>query len=341
MQSFTLGNGQYILIILQWDSPFASVCAGCPGTTNDLDIYVLNAAGNQVLASGADDNILSGDAVEGFQFYNTTGSTAIFNIMIAKYVGPDPELLKYVNFGYTQVGLEYATNSSTIYGHANAVGAEAVGAATYYNTPAYGVSPPVLESFSSVGTTAIRFTTAGVPTFDPRADKPEITAPDGTNTTFFGSDIEPDGYPNFFGTSAATPHAAAVAALMLDAVGPATPAQIYSNLEASAIDMGTPGFDNNSGFGLIQADIAVNGILPVELVSFNAMVDHLNTILIWETATETNNYGFEIERRKIGNKEIEDKNFTSANDESKISQWFNVSFISGSGTRTHRKITHS
>ena len=117
-----------------------------------------------------------------------------------------------------------------------------------------------MESFSSAGPTAIRFTTAGAPTFDARADKPEITAPDGTNTTFFGSDIEPDSYPNFFGTSAAAPHAAAVAALMLNAVSTATPAQIYSKLEATAIDMGTPGFDNNSGFGLIQADVAVNGL---------------------------------------------------------------------------------
>ena len=40
---------------------------------------------------------------------------------------------------------EFATNSGTLYGHANAVGAEAVGAAAYFNTPAFGVSPPVLE----------------------------------------------------------------------------------------------------------------------------------------------------------------------------------------------------
>ncbi len=43
----------------------------------------------------------------------------------------------------------------------------------------------------------------------------------------------------------------------------------------------------------IQSD---NGVLPVELVSFTANLNGLNVVLKWKTATEVNNFGFEIEK---------------------------------------------
>src|SRR5262249_8461872 len=154
---------------------------------------------------------------------------------------------------------EYGTQSSTIWGHHNAAGATAVGAAYYRNTPAFGVAPPVAEAFSSSGPTPVLFDVAGnrLPTPDARATKPEIVAPDGGDTAFFGSDSDGSGRPNFSGTSAAAPHAAGVAALMLEAHPRLTPVQVLTALETTALDMGTPGFDNNTGFGLVQADAAL------------------------------------------------------------------------------------
>ncbi|HTO13446.1 MAG TPA: S8 family serine peptidase, partial [Candidatus Binatia bacterium] len=268
-QSLTFpGSGTYHMT-LQWDSPFFSV-SGAPGTRNDLNIYFLNSTSTAVLVAVNTDNTAGGaggDAVEVVTL--TVTGTPTVNLMIVNRTGTNPGRLKYV-FDRPVTINEYATNSGTIYGHGNAAGAEAVGAAFYANTPAFGVNPPVLESYSSAGTTPILFTTTGTPIFDARASKPEIVAPDGANTTFFGSDIttDADTFPNFFGTSAAAPHAAAVAALMLQARPGLSPAEAYSALESTALDMGTPGFDNDSGSGLIRADAALAS-LPTPTVALS------------------------------------------------------------------------
>lgn len=58
--------------------------------------------------------------------------------------------------------------------------------------------------------------------------------------------------------------------------------------------------------------------VPVELTSFKANAVGNEVHLSWETATETNNKGFKIERRKTGEKEI----------------WSEISFVNGRGTST-------
>ena len=161
-------------------------------------------------------------------------------------------------FNFNGTIQEVPAYQSTIYGHINAATAEAVGAAAYFNTPAFGVSPAVLDSISSSGGTPILFDSAGNRLANAEiGSKPEIVAPDGGDTTFFGTDTNGNGFPNFFGTSAAAPHAAGVAALLLQAKPGSTPLQIYAALENTAIDMGASGFDYDSGFGLIQADTAL------------------------------------------------------------------------------------
>ena len=248
-QRITLPNGGGFLLSFQWDSPAASVRPGAPGSPNDLNIYVLNAGATQVVAGSNNLNV-GGDPVEVFAFVNTTGATADFNILITNFQGPNPGLIKYVLFDFNGTIQEFATNSPTIYGHTNATGAEAVGAASYTQTPAFGVSPPKLESFSSSGGTPILFDTAGNRLINAEiGSKPEVVAPDGVATTV-------PGFAPFFGTSAAAPHAAGVAALLVQLRPSSTPLQIYSALENTAIDMGGSGFDFDSGFGLIQADTA-------------------------------------------------------------------------------------
>ena len=149
---------------------------------------------------------------------------------------------------------EWLTSSPTIYGHAGALGAVAVGAASYTQTPEFGIVPAVLEPFSSAGPVIIFFDLSGAPLAAAEVrNKPDVVGPDGTNTTFFfpGTDPESDSFPNFFGTSAAAPHVAAVAALALEARPLAYPAAIYDALEMTASDMGGTGYDFDSGYGLV------------------------------------------------------------------------------------------
>lgn len=254
-QAVTISNNGEVTFVLQWQDPAFSA-SGPPGAATDLDLFLYNAAGTSVLAGGTANNI-GGDPVEVINYRNSSGSEQTLQITIEHVSGPVPELIKYVYFGNMTIE-EYGTNSSTLYGHANAAGAVATGAARYDRTPAFGISPPLIEPFSALGGTPILFDQDGSPVNVVR-QKPEIVGPDGVNTTFFGSDsvIDADGYPNFFGTSAAAPHVAAVAALFKQLDSTMSPSVITDAMKASAIDMSADGFDFLTGFGLLQADAAL------------------------------------------------------------------------------------
>ncbi len=66
--------------------------------------------------------------------------------------------------------------------------------------------------------------------------------------------------------------------------------------------------------------------VPVELVSFNAAVNNNAVSLVWQTATETNNQGFEIER-KADNQSWEKIGFIAGNGNS--TEISNYSFVDG------------
>lgn len=259
-QRFTLPEDTAIRLSFQWDSPYFSASLGS-GSPNDVDVLVFDDPPTTLLAFAADGNV-GADPVEVLEFFNPPASGITrFNLALGHFSGPSPGYVKYVLFELGGSIDEHLTASGTLFGHANAAGAEAVGAAPYFMTPRFGVSPAFLETFSSAGPMPIFFDASDAPILDVR-DKPEIVAPDGTNTTFFGDgDLESDGFPNFFGTSAAAPHAAAVAALLLELHPGLSPGGVYSALESTADDMGPAGFDSDSGFGLVQADVALGAVV--------------------------------------------------------------------------------
>jgi hypothetical protein len=268
-QTVRIPAGGTLRLSFQWADPFFSVSGGT-GARTDLDILVLYNGVVQTSVSGLSSNI-GNDPVEVIGFSSSSAITV--ELVIVKYEGPDPQLMKYVNFGSSTAGpTEYITNSSTVFGHANATSALAIAAAPWFNTPAFNtnITRPVVESFSSQGGTPVFITKEGVNTGYDESKirrKPVVTGPDGGNNTFFSSDIalDADNYPNFFGTSAAAPHVAAVAALMQDAArNSLTPTEIAAKMIETAQDMDDPftsgfdtGFDFRTGFGFVQADKAV------------------------------------------------------------------------------------
>jgi hypothetical protein len=275
----TVAPGRTVLVTLQWDQPSNSVSPG-HGSANDIDLGVYDSTGTTLIAASLDNNI-GLDPFEIVEFTNTSGVSVTYNIAVGLFSGAAPAAMKIVAFGGTLGSSTLNTNDGTIFGHAAAAGAIAVGAARYSQTPEFGVSPPVIEFFSSEGPTQIFYDTAGNRFASPIIRTgPDITAVDGGNTSFFGNDDgDPDSFPNFFGTSAAAPDAAAVAALMLQLNPLLTPAQILFVLSSTAIDMGAAGFDEITGAGLIDALAALGVTPPPEAVPHDFNGDRKSDIL--------------------------------------------------------------
>ena len=269
-QSITIPAGGQLRLALQWADPFFSVSGGA-GAQTDLDILVFF---NGQLAFTSEAANIGGDPFE-YIGLNAGTAAATVEIAIVKFAGPDPQLMKYIEFGNSNI-LEYNTNGSTVVGHNNAAKTISVGAAPFYNTPQFNtnITRPVVESFSSLGGTPVFITTTGVNTgIDPSKIRrnPSVVGPDGGNNTFFGADtsLDPDAFPNFFGTSAAAPHVAAVAALMQQAAGNMlTPQNVKDALTSTALDMDDPftvgvfdtGYDFRTGYGFVRAEQAVAAV---------------------------------------------------------------------------------
>jgi subtilisin family serine protease len=313
LQTTTASAGSATLLSVQWDQPSWSA-NGRRGAQSDVDVWFYDQNGEpfeictddpaQVVCQipGFDANV-GGDAVETPIMVNLGDEDIEVQIGIELFEGPAPNYVKYVWFdldaGVFTVD-EYDTASGTVYGHANAAGAEAVGAAAWYQTEEWGSPlrpqciPACLNSFSSAGGSPVFFGANGRRLSTPVVRlKPGVTGPDGGNTSFFFFDLsfevpgtsEPDGVPNFFGTSASAPHVAAVAALILDQrqrdvearkrfIGPRnlTPDLIYWAMRLTADDMklrnfggdigpqrvdNANGYDFDTGFGFVDAQRAL------------------------------------------------------------------------------------
>ncbi|TLN00333.1 hypothetical protein FDZ74_16740, partial [bacterium] len=90
------------------------------------------------------------------------------------------------------------------------------------------------------------------------------------------------GYEYYDGTSMATPHASAVAALVWSAAPTATNAEIRAALTSTALDLGAAGRDVYYGYGLVQAKAAIDslggggGDVPLHVADLNGVAIRVN-----------------------------------------------------------------
>jgi hypothetical protein len=324
-----LAPGEFAAIVLEWDQSYLTGCTPLNGSVcgaaNQLNLCVTDVTGNDVITDDEGNaetctgpNTLNQDPVQILIVGNnangpdmTTQET--FNIVVGLASGAKPGRIKVAveGDGIPLTINQFWTPSPTIQGHPGAAGAMAIGAAFFLQTPACGTTPATLEYYSSPGGDPILFNVNGARLAAPVIrQKPDFVGPDGGNDTFLGFTLASANppitdnstiegcqnnakFPNFFGTSAATPHIASIAALFLQANPTLTLAQLYDALSQTALPIGAaPNY--SAGWGFVQADAAaakVPAVIPAAptlTLGASSIVMGSSTTLTWSSA---NNQG--------------------------------------------------
>ncbi len=270
-----VARGATLSVDLQWAEPWY-------GVKSDIDTYLLNSEGKLIegkLIGSNEDNLVTEKPFEYFQWENKTGSDQEVQLVInrcsstcnpqASAVATPRLKFSLLENGGGVLETEYPTSSEgdtvgpTLFGHSGAAGAISVAAVPYDDSEepeGYSSRGPVTHYFGPVTGTVPAARLASAQTIS----KPDIAASDCVATTFFA--VQEEGVWRFCGTSAAAPHGAGVAALMLQANPTLTPTQLRAAMAASAVSVGSYG-SNSVGAGLLDALGAVARVATPPTVS--------------------------------------------------------------------------
>lgn len=233
---------------LQWADPLDA-------SSNDYDLFLLNAAGTAIVGSST--NVQDGSQQPAESIASSPAGARV--VVVKSAVAAARFLVLYTNRGQLTHATGGGARGHNVSADAISVAATPVGPSLISGGPV-GPFPgahsaaDASETFSADGPVRQFFTPEGQPltpgdlssTGGTTAPGPDVTAADGVTTTT-------PGFLRFYGTSAAAPNLAALVALGLEAQPGATPAQVEAALAAAAIDLEVPGLDPVTGAGVVLA----------------------------------------------------------------------------------------
>jgi hypothetical protein len=251
-QYFNALTRDSLFVDLKWSDPLGA-------SANDYDLFILDPTGTQVLCAST--TVQSGTS-SGFEAcYGNEVRNVGERIVVARKAGAQARALRID----THSGRLTIATAGASFGH-NAAATAQTTAAVYWNSARTGTKPFVggaanpTNSFSSDGPRKLFFAPSGAPITPGNflfgtnggavLNKPDFAAADGAFS-------KTPGFRPFFGTSAAAPHAAAIAALVKSARPDYTAVQVLAAMKASALDIRAPGVDRDSGVGIVMAWEAV------------------------------------------------------------------------------------
>ncbi len=179
-----------VTIVLEWNDKFGS-------SANNYNLYLYSYKLKGVVANSLNTQNGTQNPLEVLSYTANSSSSGDFAIIVDKASGVTKTLEVYIYPGNgTGVYSNNITPVQSTFGHPAVVGAIGVGAVS-------ASTPTTIEGFSSQGPRTITYPTPSV------RQKPDLVGTDGVSITGAGGFENP-----FYGTSAAAPHVAAVAAQM-------------------------------------------------------------------------------------------------------------------------------
>ncbi|AFC99382.1 Subtilisin-like serine proteases (peptidase S8 family) [Methanocella conradii HZ254] len=270
---YDVPKGGTIEVFLEWNDPWGA-------SSNDYDLLLYDYTGGVYhgYPIAYSINVQSGtqNPIEYITWTNTLDYNARLELDIENNYGAAQTKMLEV---YTFIGRNYVESYNTntadsIFGHAAVPGVISVGAIPASN-------PNSIESFSSQGPVTITYPSQ-------QRQKPDICGIDGVSVTGSGGFSNP-----FYGTSAAAPHVAAIAAQLWSLYPTKSNTEIKNLIYNSAVDLGTSGYDNIYGYG--RADAWKAAVLVA------APSSYVQTNTIPSTMEAGKSYNVSITMKNTGN----------------------------------------